>query len=1467
MGIFQNAVEEGKEYREEVPVSVVDEEANYNSVDKEATAKPWSVCKSEIVNAVKKAKNTNLLHQSGLQLVKRLKCNHLRVAGYNADGDSLVTVEESFCRIVTPHRTHKHIPEQEISLLLYVSAVQTYVLYTKDLKLHVYDSNFKCVSSDYVSKPLLTLSYCKSSGDVVAGCINRIILYRFEIEEEVIGVEKLILKPYRIMKSLDEYRQCWFYSVYIHYDTRRVYAAYDSSIEVFEYRSGNKVETLRDRHVGSITRVAFLKTQSVQYFLTAATDGTINVYQAFKHLLHCFEAHRDEVTGLCPHTSAPLFFSCSKDNSLRGFNVSTNEQVFRYDLGDAMVNMELMYRETFLCYDSDKILVYDLNSMGSVCNIVHAKAITMTTVRFRGEMPRVFVCLDDTTKLFLSPVTANTLSIVLPTLCMASELKVCYCGSTNQIYSLFDNGEIWIFSVDTNPALLIDIWYPANTKEDYFNDMLIAPFEKDGIFRTFIFAASRNGQIHVLSPTLKGKSASSIQAHAQSIIQIHYREEYHLLASISKDQTAKLWKVQLIDDHVTLTLSRTIALEAETLIACFHHNFLAFSLANHNILLYNMETAEKVKTSKEDKHIDTITSFAYCEALGLLVTSSLDGSIKLWDINLNLCRELHLEHSINRCEIVNARGDLLISIANQITVMHIQQYMPFLSLAELSKLDFEDDVIEHPTPFDSSLEFIIYNSSFSRAKKYRRKSTVIKSTVLDALQVNKPFKNIIDKTLHDKKIKSIEHKEAQAPELLLKPSDTWRKNIDIKLVCAKKKRQAAHAVAYHRFLRHRMFETAKDIGEAPTEDQLPKLMGSVSNIAELDNIDIAETMRSLSTNYLIASDKDKDTDIHKEIEGAIPTGWTDDQGDPVKVEDVIPKPNGLPVDGGFLLDNGVLITIKTLDRNNLRISEEGTLLQGNGRPADIRFDCIVLENSIFIFDNEAPVKGDLNELLAGGKGKDTPESANQDKTEMQQVLHEILYTSYPFDNTSEPDAYIRVPFEKDPEKIIPVDGFIPNSVIRRILFAKSLIDFSAIEKKRWKPSEKYVRKKAKPPTPKELTPDPSFSMEDIQDFIKDVEPEAIPQPEPEEMGEPEREETPPPKPKKPRQMALKSPSPPPPHEPELSPEEVVLNAAIQKVIEQQWYAEKISEERDHVPPLSMATLSSAKESKTRRLSHVLKNLVGIMTDEMAPVPVREEAMQAITFLHKEVDVPLAERRVYQQTIDDVVDLAFDANVDLRKKAARMFRDFGKTDDPIVKTLIHLLADDSNVVKREAMESLIQLGIQTSESLKEYIMKMGMLKGPLEDIKEKDIVVLTNLRDGRKSKQFMLPSINFKCGFREPYVQDWLKRVKPLDPFFDPSKNGKKEDTKSGLNSLQNLQLGLKKTQIGGKAQADKMRNQKNRIRALLRMFHKGQLRQRRQEPWEKPPYAITVMPLPPIPDSDVRDAQSISKRKKGIFEN
>lgn len=100
-----------------------------------------------------------------------------------------------------------------------------------------------------------------------------------------------------------------------------------------------------------------------------------------------------------------------------------------------------------------------------------------------------------------------------------------------------------------------------------------------------------------------------------------------------------------------------------------------------------------------------IKQLSCCSTLRLFATSSEDYSVKIWNCDNQLVREMSFDESLCGVCFANSRGDILVGFQSQISLVTIFNYLPLSYLEILSKMHFDNDPFEDHVQFDDLLKF------------------------------------------------------------------------------------------------------------------------------------------------------------------------------------------------------------------------------------------------------------------------------------------------------------------------------------------------------------------------------------------------------------------------------------------------------------------------------------------------------------------------------------------------------------------------------------------------------------------------------------------------------------------------------------------------------------------------------------------------------------------------------------------
>lgn len=118
----------------------------------------------------------------------------------------------------------------------------------------------------------------------------------------------------------------------------------------------------------------------------------------------------------------------------------------------------------------------------------------------------------------------------------------------------------------------------------------------------------------------------------------------------------------------------------------------------------NIASMDLLRHQNEDGHTNTVTSLNACLYLKIFVSSSKDGTIKVWSFDNNMVAEIDFGVPLTSVGFANDQGDLLVGLQLRVSIIKAVDYLP-AEYYEMSRNCPHWDEKEKPVAFDSLLEF------------------------------------------------------------------------------------------------------------------------------------------------------------------------------------------------------------------------------------------------------------------------------------------------------------------------------------------------------------------------------------------------------------------------------------------------------------------------------------------------------------------------------------------------------------------------------------------------------------------------------------------------------------------------------------------------------------------------------------------------------------------------------------------
>ncbi|CAH1788529.1 unnamed protein product [Owenia fusiformis] len=701
--------------------------------------KRWIDTQADIVDQLQAPDrhNTTITIPHGLQPANTLRHNDLiKCHTYycGADEDIFVThhgsgpsnqVSAWHVNPVTKEAKVEHFDVRpNITVLIYITKLKVFVGFCSDLTIRVFDSlkrDFSEISITLCRNSILSLAYNRDTEELYAAGVGCLLRYKLGPKQ---ARDKLALNgKFELTLTRDQ----WVTMMMVDNKHKRLLALTDDAVFVFNYMTGALTHHLMNRHNHSLTSCCFYK--PFDYFITAARDGSLKVWNAlvFAQMFE-FMGHYEAITGLMTHPTEPILISASHDGSVRMWRLDTFEQYQRLDVGEKVLSMRLLNSHELYFATRTQLRLWKLNMFHTLYSPIQASVHKMQRYQAEGRNSRILVASEDGGVRVLCPSTGCTLTIVYPMPDFSMFHDILMDLKTDRLYALLPSGQVLVLDCSTNPCSACCLLVPESPDEHILSLALVKLDLAVGAQETkytehIIFAGHKNGQISLLSAS-KSEMPHNIQAHHGEVTTLAVSHQlsssltsspigmYDRLLSGSTDCSVKVWEIrQSQTSQISLCPLKLISLQGTPTYICMLGNILALSHSESSTIfmyeLYGKTERDGVMLldhSKEDDHSADINGLSVCANNRIFATSSQDGLLKIWNWRGELLREMQFDNTLNGASFINTQGDILVGYQNHLHVVPMTNYLPIDALEKMVLMDFPEDPVEDPIPFDHDVQ-------------------------------------------------------------------------------------------------------------------------------------------------------------------------------------------------------------------------------------------------------------------------------------------------------------------------------------------------------------------------------------------------------------------------------------------------------------------------------------------------------------------------------------------------------------------------------------------------------------------------------------------------------------------------------------------------------------------------------------------------------------------------------------------
>ncbi|XP_041453812.1 WD repeat-containing protein 97-like isoform X10 [Lytechinus variegatus] len=702
----------------------------------------WRILRESIRDTTKLVSNadTKSIH-IGHGVHHTRKINHVETINdvlFNPLTQEYLTVDSHGINIFHHDgRLKGHVePEEPIDRLVFCKGSKRYVGWTPDdVFIKMFAPSFELISEAKSPHPITCVLYNEQQNEVISAGHAHIMSWCFRYGAKHLVPQKVIRDSFL---SQDTFTMLAVENTASR--AQRCFAVCESNIAVFNLHDGVMLEYKRNLHVRKITSILFFN--PLKYLVTGARDGSVKVWDTDWHLKLVFVGHRGPVTALSVYPYGPYIISGSEDTTMRVWSLETCDEVDLIEAGVPIAGLgtQLKNDDVFSFADTT-VDLWKLRHIHNLFTTVGSKVnkINMTThpdVTSRA----MCVCRDGTVRI-ITPGSGDVLTTYLADDAQQGIIDAAYSASENMLFAILKSGQIIKADTSVNPCKVVKTWSPpsGNAKDKnslncicLYEYVVQSTMQNDtwkGIFktlaatnvmddkqiknkdRTLLIGGRKDGYVAVLDwKTLKCVFKTDAHGYKGVLgVATNPKNDQLITAGldcgmIKDDNVIKVWRVfPFAEESLTPLMSIYCAhmpLHMTVMKTTLCVAFQDPNTATYSLVHYNLINKSRNDHSPDEDHIDNITGLACNPRMKVFASTSIDGTIKIWDDYNRLIRCIKLNAEPYGVDFCSQRGDLLVGIGNHIHRISHESYMPKAYLRKMVSMVFPDVPTEQPLEYE-----------------------------------------------------------------------------------------------------------------------------------------------------------------------------------------------------------------------------------------------------------------------------------------------------------------------------------------------------------------------------------------------------------------------------------------------------------------------------------------------------------------------------------------------------------------------------------------------------------------------------------------------------------------------------------------------------------------------------------------------------------------------------------------------
>ncbi|XP_074656785.1 WD repeat-containing protein 97-like [Tubulanus polymorphus] len=697
----------------------------------------WGLLRNSVRNTIDAVKQTDFkekLVAHGIRYKRRVEIDDdetVQSVVFNNVFKEHIVIDSQYVRVFHEDGRKKDlvVPDSKINRINFASQINMYVGWNyKQDDLYLMSNNFTIVSESKHATRITATVYNENTGEFISSGYGCFTVWAFRYGARHLLPRKSTQEG---LTSKDQFEFMVVEETASH--GQKCFAICGTTVSVFNIFECKLLSRHKDLHVRPISAAMFFN--PLKFLITGAKDGSIKVWSETFHLVMVFVGHSHRISALSVYPYGPYIMSASFDHTLRVWSLETVDEIDRVDTEEPVngLGTELL-QDGFFTYSRNYVELWNVYHLHTVhSNIGYKVPILKQTDHPSFPIRTVLLCRDSSVRI-TCPTSGNIITTMLndPKNLL---IDAAYSIEENVLFAVFENGNIIKCSTLENPCTIEKVWkckdptkacnyllvyeyvVDAMMEGDFWSGMkraiqtqsiaIASTQQQKKSNKTLLLGGRKDGYICVFNWST-GKVDFEIEAHGvKGVLSMVANSRMDQLISAGKDNIIKIWRLYpyaqealapLMSFFCAHTPIQMTVLKEKLLVAFQEH-----SSATYSVVMYNLNTKDRSDHSPDDDHTDTITGISVCSRLKLFATSSLDGTIRIWDDHNQLVRMLKLNAVPLSVSFCSQRGDLVVGIDKHLHKINYQSYLPRVYILKMVCMKFDASIAQDALPYEEEV--------------------------------------------------------------------------------------------------------------------------------------------------------------------------------------------------------------------------------------------------------------------------------------------------------------------------------------------------------------------------------------------------------------------------------------------------------------------------------------------------------------------------------------------------------------------------------------------------------------------------------------------------------------------------------------------------------------------------------------------------------------------------------------------